>query len=323
MKREEATFDLRVRLQKIRTLTPTVRALRFVSADGAALPAYTPGSHVLFRVEAAPGQTLDRAYSLVGDGIDDDGFEVAVHVDDNGLGGSRAMHCLVPGQELACCAPRNEFPIAESAGRHVLIAGGIGITPLLAMGRYLARTGAPFEMHYAARAPEAMAYRDEVQTLNATLVFDEGDAQRGLDLARLFAAGTTDTHYYVCGPKRMIDAAIALYAASGLPAHNLHYELFAGVAEQAGDRAFDVVLQSTGQRLHIPADRTILDVLIEAGADPMYDCRRGDCGICATPVLEGTPDHRDVTLGAREKASGKILCTCVSRSMTDTLVLDL
>lgn len=323
MKREDAAFDLRLRLQSVQALTPTVRALRFVAADGAALPAYTPGSHVLFRVEAAPGRTLDRAYSLVGDGSDPTCFDVAVHIDDNGLGGSRAMHGLLVGQELMGCAPRNEFALAAAAERHVLIAGGIGITPLLSMARHLARTSATFEMHYAARSPATMAFRDEARALNATLVFDDGEASRGLDLAALFAAGNATTHYYVCGPKRMIDAAIALYATSGLPAGNLHYELFTGVAEQAGDRAFDVVLQSSGQRLHVPADRTILDVLIDAGIDPMYDCRRGDCGICATPVIAGTPDHRDVTLGTREKAAGKILCTCVSRSLTDTLVLDL
>jgi ferredoxin-NADP reductase len=317
-------YPLRLRLAKTRALTPRIKALTLQAADGSTLPLFTPGSHLRFPLSLADGRQIERAYSLVHAGNAPDCYEIAVQLEPEGLGGSRAMHELAIGQELASSLPQNEFALAADADRHVLIAGGIGVTPILSMARYLAAKDLSFEVHYVARTPELTAYRDEVEAFTtAKLVFDEGDPARGLDLATIFAAHGPKTHFYLCGPQKMIGAAVKIFAQLDRPQSCLHYELFAGSVERSGDAAFDIVLQQDGRRFTVHPGTTILDVLIEAGIDPIYDCRRGECGICAVQVCAGTPDHRDVTLSEREKAGGKVICTCISRAKSAELVLDI
>jgi ferredoxin-NADP reductase len=224
---------------------------------------------------------------------------------------------------LTAQPPRNDFALRTGSVPPLLIAGGIGITPLLCMARALAAEDRPFEFVYATRSEEATAYLHEVRALGGTVVHDGGDPARGLDLRALLAAPTPGRHLHVCGPRGMVQAVVDTARALGWPDDHVHFELFAGAIEQAGDAAFEVRTLRSGKTLSVPPGQSLLDVLIAAGLDPLYDCRQGDCGVCVIDVVEGVPDHRDHNLSPREKADGKALCTCVSRAKTPHLVLDI
>ncbi|WP_418127849.1 PDR/VanB family oxidoreductase [Variovorax sp. KK3] len=301
-----------------------IRRIELRSGDGAALPAFTPGAHLKFKLVLPNGQASVREYSLVSTPDERDRYEIAVLREPAGTGGSAAMHALAVGDVLEADGPFNEFALAEQAREHLLIAGGIGITPILCMARALASRGAAMQLHYAARAPECMAYRDEAAALpGATLYFDQGDPARGMPLDAVLADPGEARHLYVCGPRGLIAGVLERAEALGWPAERLHYESFKGAVALANDRPIRLVLRGSGRTLDVKADQSILDALIAAGLDPLYDCRRGECGMCMTPVLEGLPDHRDHALSAAERADGKVICTCVSRALTPELVLDL
>ncbi|MDB5364594.1 MAG: vanB3 [Rhodospirillales bacterium] len=307
-----------------RLVAEAVREFRLRPAEPHRVAEFVPGAHVQCEVTLPGGDKALRAYSLLNAPHDRDGYVIAVARAEDGAGGSAFLHGVAPGTLLAVTEPKNDFPLSDDAGEHLLLAGGIGITPLLAMARTLTQRGAKFHLTYAGRRPAAMAYHDEVQALpNATVICDGGDPRNGVDLAALLAGPRRDLHFYVCGPRKLIEAALTVARAQGWAESNLHFELFSADATRSGDVGFTVEIQSTGQTLQIPHDRTILDVLIEAGLDPIYDCKRGECGICVTEIADGVPDHRDMTLSQREKDEGKSLCTCVSRAKSSRLVLKL
>lgn len=315
--------SLLLRVARMEPLTPSVSAFILVSPEGVALPAWEAGAHIEVEVEPAPGATAHRAYSLVTGTEDGTGYEIAVQREDSGAGGSRCMHRLKPGDLVRAKPPANHFALAAQASEHLLLAGGIGITPILSMARTLARQGQAYELHYAARTPESMPYRAQVQALSASaLYFDGGDPNRGVPLKTVLARPAPGRHLYVCGPKGLIDAAVRTAQQLGWPDANVHYELFAGALAQSGDAAFEVECAQTGQVFVVPPGRSILDVLVEHGLDPLFDCRTGSCGVCVAPVLQGTPDHRDSTLTASEKSAGDKVCICVSRARSPRLVLD-
>lgn len=318
---------LLLRVARVEALTPTVSAFSLVSSQGIALPAWEAGAHIQVEVETTPGIHAHRAYSLVGTphpGADNPMYEIAVQREEDGTGGSRAMHRLRPGDLVQVKPPTNHFALAPQASEHLLLAGGIGITPILSMARALARQGRICQLHYAARTPEAMPYRAEVEALPAsTLYFDGGVPGRGMPLQTLLATPLSGRHLYVCGPKGLTDATLRTATKLGWPDANVHYELFAGALPQTGDAAFEVACTQAGRVFRVPPDQSILDVLVQNGLDPLFDCRTGSCGVCVTPVQQGTPDHRDSTLTAGEKAAGNKICICVSRAHTPRLVLDL
>jgi ferredoxin-NADP reductase len=253
-------------------------------------------------------------------------YEIAVLREPHGSGGSAYMHERVAvGDRLVASASRNDFPLAE-AREHWLIAGGIGITPIVAMARVLAAAEQPFTLHYCARSPEAMAYREEIAALagsRAHFYFDGGDPAHGLDLAALLATPAPGRHVYVCGPKGMIDAVLDRCRAAQWPRDQVHVELFTSPKAEAGDHEFEVVLARSGRSFRVAAGKTILETLLEAGEEPLSDCRRGECGVCVTEVVAGAPLHRDYYLTDSEKAAGKSMCICVSRARGTKLVLDL
>lgn len=315
--------SLLLRVARMEPLTPRVSAFTLVATDGAALPGWAAGAHIEVEVEPTSGKKAHRAYSLVMRADDEPGYEIAVQREDGGTGGSRYMHRLKPGDLVRAKPPTNHFVLASPASEHVLIAGGIGITPILSMARTLLLQAQAYELHYAARAPELMPYWVQVQALpESSLYFDGGDPRQGVPLETVLARPSPQRHLYVCGPKGLIDAAIQIAQRLGWPASNVHYELFAGALSQAGDAAFDVECAQTGQVFVVPPGRSILDVLVEHGLDPLFDCRTGSCGVCVAPVLQGTPDHRDSTLTASEKSAGDRVCICVSRALSPRLVLD-
>ena len=315
-----ATLDLVV--QSIEALTPRIRKLTLAAAQGGPLPAYEPGSHLELHVPAQEGRpALHRAYSLVRPHAGS-AYEIAVQLEPEGSGGSRWVHALKVGERVTANMPRNDFPLAAQASSSLLLAGGIGVTPIVCMARALQQRGAAFELHFAARAPELAAYADEVQALGGQCWFDGGDPAQGLPLARTIGQPAAGRHLYVCGPAGFIEAVRATARAQGWTDETIHFELFSGALAEAGDQSFSIELRTSGITLQVAPGRSVLEAMEDAGLEPMFDCRRGDCGVCTVQILEGEADHRDVCLSERERAGGSF-CTCVSRAKTPSLVLDI
>ncbi|MDK3020678.1 PDR/VanB family oxidoreductase [Pseudodonghicola flavimaris] len=307
-------------IDSLRDLTGRIREFTLRPADGAAPPAHDAGSHLKFDL----GPLGERSYSLVDwPGDSGDVLRIAVQREDEGDGGSRQMHSLAVGDTLAVTGPKNDFPLQDHTGPALLVAGGIGITPILSMATALQAAGRPFALHYASRNRGVMAYEEALaEAFGAAAQFHHDDIAP-LNLSALFAHVDPATHVYVCGPKPMIEATRAAANAAGLPDAQIHFELFTSAQHEAGDTAFEVEIASTGEVFLIPPDKTIIEVLEEGGMDLIYDCQRGDCGICQTDVISGIPDHRDVVLSDAEKAEGKLMQICVSRAKSARLVLDL
>ena len=314
-------MSLNLTISAIRDETDRIRDITLASADGTPLPQYTPGAHLDFDL----ANLGTRSYSLIDwpEEGNTNAYRIAVQREDDGDGGSRHMHALQPGATLTCSAPENDFELAPRDGPVVLLAGGIGVTPLISMATQLLAGGRQFEFHYAARSRAVTGYADRIASAfggHVTLHFDDVTP---VDLNALMAGRDPATQVYVCGPRGMIDAARSAMTKAGLPDTQFHAELFATPAAEDGDAAFEVEVASSGQVFTIPPGKSIIDVLEEAGVDLMYDCQRGDCGICQTDVISGTPDHRDVVLSEAERASGKVMQICVSRAKSARLVLDL
>lgn len=303
-----------------------VQGFELVDAEGRELPPFTAGAHV--DIEIAPG--LVRQYSLCNDPKRRDHYQIAVLREQNGRGGSTALIDRArTGQTLTVSEPRNHFALEPSARRTVLIAGGIGVTPILCMAERLAHTGAPFELHYAARSPERAALLERIRGSafadRTKVYFSEGPDAARLDLEAVLADPVPGAHLYVCGPARLIEAALATAKAKGWPSSRVHREFFAPPEgeDQGPTEAFEVEIASSGQVFEVPADRTATQVLAEHGIEVATSCEQGVCGTCVTRVLEGVPDHRDFYLTAEEQAAGDQMTLCCSRAKTRRLVLDL
>jgi len=221
-------------------------------------------------------------------------------------------------------APVNNFRLHEGASPSILFAGGIGVTPILSMAADLQARGNRYRLHYAGRAQGLLAFLPQLQAICAKALsvhYDSDDSR--LDIAAAIGDAPAGSHVYVCGPAGMIDAVRAAALAMGIPSDRIHHELFKAELPSSPDKAFEVELKSTGQVVTVAAGQTIIQALEQAGLDVLYDCRRGDCGICQCGVISGTPDHRDVILSDDEKASNKVMQICVSRAKSERLVLDL
>ncbi len=306
-------------LENVEKETDRISVFSFAAADGSELPGYEPGAHVEF--DLGPAGT--RAYSLIDWPQQAGTFDVAVQREDKGQGGSKAVHNLVAGQTVIANSPRNDFPLSENSDFSLLLAGGIGITPMISMATRLQATGRRFEVHYTARNESSMAFADRLKAAfgdAASLYFDDAEP---IDLSALMHTQPDGTDLYICGPKGMIDAARSAASEAGFPDGSIHVELFASPESQAGDTCVEVEVHDTGQVVWVGENQTIVEALEQAGVDVMYDCQRGDCGICQTDVISGVPDHRDVVLSDAERATGKVMQICVSRAKSARLVLDL
>jgi ferredoxin-NADP reductase len=312
---------------EVRTETPLIRSVRLARPHGEPLPSWQPGAHIRVRLPSGD----DRSYSLINLRNDPlattrpDAYRLGVRLEDPSQGGSRFMHALKPGDQVATLPPANNFPLNPGPQPAVLIAGGIGITPIISMAAALTAEQRPYRLYYAGRSRNQLAFVDDIESLcrDRLVLHTDDTAGHVLDVRGLMASLKADEPVYCCGPRAMIDAAIATAKELGWEAGRLRFELFTAAAPLAGDQSFEVVLKSSGESFLIPAEKSILDVLIEAGKDPLHDCKRGDCGICQVNVLEGVPDHRDYILSDAEKAEGKKMQICVSRSKTPRLVIDL
>jgi len=288
------------------------------------LPPFTAGAHVDLHL---PGP-LVRSYSLLNDPSERHRWCVAVHRDAASRGGSRTVHAqLRPGQLLQVSAPRNHFPLDESAALSVFIAGGIGITPLLCMVRRLATLGRPWVLHHAARTRAHAAFVDTLQALAAQgggtvhHVFDQEPGAQMLDVAAVVAALAADAHVYCCGPAGML--AAFEQATAGLPPARVHLEYFAAKDAPATGGGFSVKLQRDGRTVPVAAGQSILDALAAIGAEPPWSCREGICGTCEVRVLGGQPDHRDLVLSQAQRDANDRIMVCCSGAKSPLLVLDL
>lgn len=315
---------LTVRLNRVSDEAEDIKSFEFVTVDPHTnLPEFSAGAHV--DVRAAPG--LIRQYSICNSPADRDRYVVAVKLERNGRGGSRAMHDLCAGALVQIGMPRNNFPLDMSARHHVLIAGGIGLTPLLGMARHLSALNESFELHCCTRSPDHTAFYHDLSSepLSRHVRFCfAADAAR---LEEVLGPGlrhhNAGTHLYVCGPTPFMDLITRMAAA--WPTESVHLERFvvAQPADASPGEVFTVRLARSRRSFQIPAESTIVETLRENGIDVATSCEQGVCGTCQTAVSEGVPDHRDCYLSAAEKASGRTIMTCVSRAKTQELVLDL
>ncbi|WLP88726.1 PDR/VanB family oxidoreductase [Gordonia sp. NB41Y] len=300
--------------------TPTVKTFYLTKPDGTSIGAYTPGAHI----DVVGPTAITRQYSLCSAPDGREPFAVAIKREENSRGGSAALHDVAEGDALQISEPRNLLEIDSSAAHHVLIAAGIGITPMLSMARHLDVAGGSFELHYFARSEQEAAFlpllRDRCpDKLHAHLGVGR-DSQSQLVGDALIAA-PSGSHVYVCGPEGFMDKMVAV-AEQYVPAEAVHIENF-HAAEQpdaSANSAFEVELD--GEVYEIPADKSIVDVLNENGCDVDTSCQEGICGTCIMSVLSGTPEHRDNVLSKSEKDSGEVIATCVSRSQGERMVLD-
>jgi vanillate O-demethylase ferredoxin subunit len=266
-----------------------------------------------------------RQYSLCNDPRESHRYLIAVLRDANSRGGSIAMHALEEGDLLEISGPKNHFPLHAQACHSVLLAGGIGVTPIVSMAEALYHAGASFEMHYCTRSAARTAFRDRLaQSAFAACVHqyfdDNGDR---LPFETLLAQAGSGTHLYVCGPAGFIDAVMQAARAAGWNDANVHREFFSAPLVGEGGGAFQVKLSSTGQVIDVAAEMTVIAALARAGVEVPTSCEQGICGTCLTRVLSGEPDHRDAYLMDDEKAANDQFLPCCSRSKSPMLVLDL
>jgi vanillate O-demethylase ferredoxin subunit len=313
----------------VRIARKTVEAVdicsfELVDPDGQALPPFAAGSHI--DVHLPDG--LVRQYSLANDPRDTHRYLIAVLRDANSRGGSIGMHALQVGTQITISDPKNHFALAHGARHSILVAGGIGITPILSMAERLAHVGASFELHYCTRSAERTAFAERIRSATfadrAHLHHDDGPPDRKFDARAAIGEPRDDVHLYVCGPTGFMDWVLGTAHELGWPDTRLHREYFAGVATPSvNDGAFEVQLASSGAVIRVAPDQSVVAALAEAGVSIAVSCEQGVCGTCLTRVIEGTPDHRDMYLTPEEQARSDQFTPCCSRARTPRLVLDL
>lgn len=301
--------------------TDEIAVFELSAADGAALPVFEAGAHI--DVVLAPD--LIRQYSL----SNTPGaatYRLGILNDPNSRGGSRRIHAeLAEGAELEISAPRNHFPLNLEAAHSVLIGGGIGITPMIAMAYALKSAGRSFELHYCSRTESKAAFLDELKREfgdQLVLHFDDAGEEGRLNPAALCQSAQADTHLYVCGPGGFMDWVIEQARAAGLPESQIHFEYFSADVDTHGE-AFEVYAETSGVTVQVGSDESIATALRAAGVTVDVSCEQGVCGTCLCDVLDGVPDHRDHFLTEEEKEDNDQIALCCSRAKSARLVLDI
>jgi vanillate O-demethylase ferredoxin subunit len=307
-------------------------AFELEDPEGGTLPPFDAGAHVM--VQAAPG--LRRAYSLCGDPRNRTRYLIGVQREVASRGGSSALHAQVrPGMRLRVGSPRNAFALREQAGRSILLAGGIGVTPLLAMAERLLALGSDFQLHYCTRSARRTAFSARLGQADLMphvhVHHDDGPADQRFNAEEALALagdGARDWHVYVCGPAGFIDHVMATASRLGWPPEQVHREYFtppAPTADEAGpaDQPFEIVLASSGRTVQVPVGQSAARALQEAGVPVVMSCEEGVCGTCVTTVLRGEPEHRDHYLTAQDRSRNDCFMPCCSRARSAQLVIDL
>jgi tetrachlorobenzoquinone reductase len=314
---------MQVRVKRISFEADNINSYELVSPDGGDLAPFTAGSHIDLHLPNG----MIRSYSLVNDQSERHRYVIAVNNDTASRGGSRLIHETIRvGDVITIAHPHNNFALQENAGHSVLIAGGIGITPLLSMVRRLEALGRSWELFYAARTRRTAAFLDDLKILrpgapNLHLNFDQEPGADMIDLASIVKAAHPDAHLYCCGPVPMLEAFEA--ATVDRPASQVHVEYFKAREKPAAEGGFEVKLARSNRTIAVQAGQTILDALLEAGISANYACAEGVCGTCETRVIEGIPDHRDLFLSKEEQQANKTIMICCSGAKSPTLILDI
>ena len=331
--------ELSLVISGIRQLTPRIRAIEFRHAKGQALPAFEAGAHLAIPVVLSDGKLTHRHYSLCSNPSRTDCYEIAVlnehndskeeHRLDNSdieASGSATIHQhFTLGLRLNCAQPQNYFPLEQSTDPVVLIAGGIGITPIKAMALTLTSQQRDFSLHYCGRSIDEMAFSDRlIRQLGDNLHLYASDEGNKLNLEKLLTSSPTKAHFYFCGPKKMIDHLLELAQQHGIESNRLHFERFERFAHKIDARAkpFTVKLKRSAKQFTVSAQESILDAVLAQGINVPYSCKTGECKTCVVSVAKGNVIHKDECLTNTDKAN-KLMCLCVSRAAQDTLELDL
>lgn len=324
MTQEEGDMDVLVR--QIRAETSEIRSFVLEAFPGETLPPFEAGAHV----DVFPLPGFCRQYSLVNDPADRSRYVLGVKRELNGRGGSSAMHSqLAEGTRLRISRPRNNFALRKNTGRSILLAGGIGITPLLSMAQTLSARGADFELHYFARSNQELAFRDLITTSSWSnrVFYHFGLVPPLLNdvLEEILEEPGQDDLIYLCGPNPFMDVVRSTAENAGWPCNSLVLEHFSAEPPKLvpGEGEFVIRLAKRGIELVVPSHKPIIDVLREAGVEIKTSCEQGVCGTCLTTVLEGEPEHNDLYLSDEEHEAGKLMTPCVSRAKSKLLVLDI
>jgi ferredoxin-NADP reductase/predicted pyridoxine 5'-phosphate oxidase superfamily flavin-nucleotide-binding protein len=309
----------------VRQLTPRVRAYELSRADGAPLPEVAAGAHLDVPMRLADGTPTTRRYSIASDPGRRDAYEIAVLREDAGRGASMAVHDgFRLGIVLHCGVPGNDFALQDGDHPTVLIAGGIGITPIKVMAQTLQRAGRRYHLHYAVRSRREAAFAGQLHAeLGERLTIHSAADGARLDVRRVVADAAPGSAFYVCGPERLIESAREAVRAAGFVAERFHAERFVAATARDDDQPVTITLEKSGKVIEVAAGTSILDAVQAAGVDAPASCRIGDCSTCAVRVLAGTPDHRDLALTRAEHEDEGLMCICVSRALTPGLTLDL
>lgn len=315
---------LAVRVREVRHPAIDVLSLVLAPVDGGPLPACTAGAHI----DVALPNGMLRQYSLCRTGPALAQYEIAILHDRSGRGGSACAHRDVrPGDTLQISPPRNLFPLLPE-GRPVLFAGGIGITPILAMAEALHAEGRDFELHYSSRSPERAAYLDVLTRAayapQLRLYHDSTPEAGRLDAEGVLRRAGDDAHLYVCGPAGFIGHVCDAARRAGWNETRVHFEHFAAPAQRAGTSGgFELILARRSMRVPVGPAETAAQALLAHGVDINLSCEQGICGACLLPVLDGVPDHRDVFLSVAERDANRCFTPCCSRALSPTLTIDL
>ena len=313
---EPAEGRLALTVTRRRQLTPEITEFTLSRDDAGALPPFTPGAHIAVET---PGGAM-RSYSLINDGAAPETYVIAIKREPNSRGGSTSMHDAAPeGTALTVTPPENNFELVD-APSYLLVAGGIGVTPILSIARRLTDQGKPFNLIYCTRTPEETAFLDEVNGIDGSVVHhDHGEPDQFYDFWDHFADPGSE-HVYCCGPSPLMEEikAISGHWTEG----RVHFENFNAVAAvRDDDEPFSVTIAGTGETVEVPADRSILESLRAAGVQTTSSCESGTCGTCKCRLVDGDVDHRDLVLLDEEK--DRFIMICVSRAKTGDLVVDL
>jgi ferredoxin-NADP reductase/predicted pyridoxine 5'-phosphate oxidase superfamily flavin-nucleotide-binding protein len=317
--------ELALKITGVRQLTKTIRAYELRDVNGQQLPDFKAGAHLDVPVRLADGSLGTRCYSITSNPLHRNVYEIAVLREDRGTGGSKSVHeefrmDLI----LHCSLPKNHFPLDDKASRVILIAGGIGITPIRSMAYEAQARGQDFELHYAIKSRSDAAYLEQLEIeFGKKLTTYAADAEGRLNVQALLSNDLVGQQFYICGPARLIETAVQTAQQLGLDASRVRYERFNKLVDQGANHAVTVTLAKSGKVLNVPATSSILDVIQQAGVNAPASCRTGNCGMCAVKVLEGNPDHRDEALSKAQREGEKLMCICVSRATGNTLTLDL
>ena len=311
-----------VRIGRRRIESENIISLELVARDGRLLAPFKAGAHV--DVKIAPG--IVRQYSLLNDPCEQHRYRLGILLDKASRGGSSAIHStFVPGLECEVSLPRNHFPLTGTEDSVLLFAGGVGVTPIMAMARELHSRQTPFELHYCFRTPSCGAFVEELLASEfgdcVEIHIDTGPEEQRLDLRKLLAMPNEGRHIYICGPGGFIDHIVRAAVFANWPEDQIHLERFA--AQPLSNDEFTVVAARSGVEVKVCAGQRISEALRAAGIEVEMSCEAGVCGTCYTHVLEGTPDHKDTFQTATERAKNDGIAICCSGSRSSRLVLDI